>query len=139
MSKTIKISLALFPLLTITGYVLFIQVTPPAQDWNFIQKVGGIQTENPIDTQDGSYLPVVCNISGIDSITFKPTQMNSAISCKTIKVERVGNNIYQTVITGLLNSKNTNCNCKAPNIGRFGHESYKDNSSSEHQIGQFNL
>ena len=143
MTKSLKIFLTSALIVVIVGCFLFFSFTQESRDWDFIQKVGGIKTEKPFETEDGLYLPVTCNVSGTDSITNKPTELNSALVCKKIRVDHEDNKIYLTVITGLPISSNTTCNCKAVNIGNLDNGSYdvyyKDKSSSEHQIGHFDL
>lgn len=143
MTKSLKILLTSILLLVIVVCFSFFSLTQESKDWNFIQKVGGIKTEKPLSTEDGLYLPVTCNVSGTDSITNKPTELNSALACKKIRFDHEGSKIYLTVVTGLPISSNTTCNCKAVNIGNLENGSYsvyyKDKSSIEHQIGQFDL
>ena len=143
MTRTIKILLGTVLLVTIVGYFVFLYFTQESRDWDFIQKVGGIKTENPLETQDGFYLPVICNVSGTDSITVKPTQLNSALVCTNIHVKHINDKIYLTIITGLPISSYKTCNCKAVNIGRLKNGLYKvyykDKSSTEHEIGQFDV
>ncbi|MEP6466756.1 MAG: hypothetical protein ABJB05_10645 [Parafilimonas sp.] len=144
MKRNLRITLIVFALLAALIYIFYDAIIMhQTADWDFIQRVGGIKTQTPLETQDGFYLPVICNVSGTDSITVKPTQINSALSCTKIKVDITENKIYLTVLIGVSNSNNINCNCKAVNIGHLKHGSYKvyyrDKSSSEHQIGQFDL
>ena len=143
MTKSLKFFLTSALLLVIVVCFLFFSFTQKSRDWDFIQKVGGIKTENPLATEDGLYLPVMCNVSGTDSITNKPTLLNSALICKKIRVDHQGNKIYLTVITGLPVLGKATCNCKAVDIGNLDNGSYdvyyKDKSSSEHLIGHFSL
>jgi hypothetical protein len=142
MTKSLKIFLTSTLVVVIVGCLLFFSFTRESRDWNFIQKVGGIRTEQPIETEDGLYLPVTCNVSGTDSITNKPIELNSALVCKKIRIKHEDNKIYLTVITGLPISSNTTCNCKAVNIGNLDNGSYQvyyKDKSSEHLIGHFDL
>jgi hypothetical protein len=143
MTKSLKILLTSVLLLVIIVCFLFFSFTLESEDCDFIQKVGGIKIEKPFETEDGLYLPVTCNVSGTDSITNKPTQLNSALVCKKIRVDHAGNKIYLTVIAGLPIFSNAKCNCRAVNIGNLENGIYsvyyKDKSYIEHQIGQFDL
>ena len=121
----------------------FYTLTREAEDWDFIQKVGGIKTETPLETEDGFYLPVKCNFSGLDSVTIKPTAGNSALSCLKIKSIVNGNAIHLKVIAGLEVLKKPNCNCKAVRVGDLEPGSYivyyGDESSFKHPIGKFTI
>jgi hypothetical protein len=125
--------------------VLFVfnSITKKTADWQYIQQAGGIKTGTPLKTEDGLYLPIICNVSGTDSITTKPTMINSAFVCTKIKINTDGNKILIKVILGIATLNKGNCFCKAVNIGNLKPADYlvyyKDNSSSEHEIGQFTI
>jgi hypothetical protein len=140
--KKILISVFVFLGLLIVVFIFsFFVLTRETNDWQFIQRVGGISIEKPILTEDGYYLPVICNVSGTDSITVKPTMLNSALSCIKIKSYTNSNNIFLKIVTGLAVSKKDNCKCKAINIGYLKKGTYKvyygKKNSFEHQIGEF--
>ena len=84
--KKLIISVIIVVSLLLIGWFLFNSFTRKSADWNFIQSVGGIKTEKPIETEDGYYLPILCNVSGWDSITVKPKAVNSALFCLKTKV-----------------------------------------------------
>lgn len=92
-----KIFIFLFLLISISLY----SFTRETKDWDFIQKVGGIKTGTPIETEDGLYLPVLCDVSGLDSITVKPTLLNSALWCLKTRISRKDNTIHLKVVAGL--------------------------------------
>jgi hypothetical protein len=140
--KKILISVFVFLGLLIVVFIFsFFVLTRKTKDWQFIQSVGGISIEKPLLTEDGLYLPVICNVSGTDSITVKPTMLNSALSCIKIKSYIIGNNIFLKIVTGLVVSKKDNCNCKAISLGYLKQGKYKvyygKKNSFEHQIGEF--
>jgi len=105
--------------LTLILFVSFDTFIRQTVDWNFIQKVGGIETETPLGTEDGFYLPVKCNVSGLDSVTIKPTTLNSALSCLKIKSTVNGNTIHLRIVAGLAVTKKSDCNCKTVRVGEF--------------------
>ncbi len=117
--------------------------TREISDWEFIQKVGGIKTGVPLETEDGFYLPVLCNVSGLDSITTKPTLLNSALSCLKTRFSIKGNTIHLKVVAGISFSKRDNCHCKAIHIGHLKSGNYivyyGGRSSFDHQIGKFTI
>jgi hypothetical protein len=131
----------LFLLLVI---IFFKQITLHKRSWNFIQQVGGIKIEKPLWTEDGLYLPIICNVSGLDSITTRPTTLNSGLICADSKVSVVGNKIYITIVTGLISFNDGYRKSRAANIGdklQSGHYFvyYKDETSVTNLIGEFNL
>jgi hypothetical protein len=143
MKKKLYIAVILLAFLAIIICILFNAITRKSVDWDFIQKVGGITIGTPLETYDGYYLPVICNVSGTDSVNVKPTTINSALSCLHIKTKIKGDKIYLNVIAGVSITKHYNCKCKAVNIGYLEPGNYtvyyKDKTSFEHQIGAFTV
>jgi hypothetical protein len=73
-----------------------------------IQSVGGLRVDDPVLQTDGTiYLPVLCNVSGLDTITVKPTAMNSALVVRKIAVKRRGEKIQLQVVTCVVDNKHT--------------------------------
>lgn len=143
MKKKLGIILGLIILTTIIFRFSFIKLTRDAKDWTFIQSVGGIKTEKPLETENGFYLPIICNVSGQDSITIKPKGPNSALFCLKTKTTVENNNIYITVITGDPLFETLDCKCKAVNIGKLKSGNYnvfyKDKTTGKHLIGAFSI
>jgi len=143
MRKKFKIVFGVLTLLVLVLLVSFVTLTRETENWDFIQKVGGIKTETPFETENGFYLPVKCNVSGLDSVTIKPTTLNSALSCLKIKSTVNGNTIHLKVIAGLAVTKKSDCNCKAVRVGDLDPGNYivyyGDESSFEHPIGKFTI
>ena len=133
-------------IIIVTGIIFFtsfISLTRNSRDWTFIQTVGGIKTEKPLETEDGFYLPVICNVSGQDSVTGKPTGINSALFCLKTKTKIKDNKIYITIITGYPLFEKPDCKSKAVRIGKLKAGDYKvlykNKESGEHQIGEFTI
>jgi hypothetical protein len=143
MRKKFKIVFGVLTLLVLVLLISFVTLTRETENWDFIQKVGGIKTETPLETENGFYLPVKCNVSGLDSVTIQPTTLNSALSCLRIKSTVNGYTIHLKVIAGLAVTKKFDCNCKAVRIGDLGPGNYivyyGDKSSLEHPIGKFTI
>lgn len=141
MKRTYKIGMGIALFVSTLLFMSFGIGFNKAVDWEFIQSIGGIKIETPLETENGYYLPVICNVSGTDSITITPTVINSALSCIKIKSKIAENNIHLEVITGVSISKQKDCNCKATNLGwlKSGHYNvyYGDKNSSDHKIGSF--
>ena len=143
MKKKLGIVAGLIIFIVIILWILFISLTRSSKDWSFIQTVGGIKIEKPLETEDGFYLPVICNVSGRDSVTVKPKGINSALFCLKTKTLINGNKIYLTVITGYSLFEKLDFKCKAVKIEKLKPGNYKvfykDKESSEHQIGEFSI
>ncbi|MFC0878959.1 hypothetical protein ACE01N_20360 [Saccharicrinis sp. FJH2] len=141
MRKKWIIIISAITLLSLTLIIFFININRKTADWDFIQKVGGIKIETPLETEDGYYLPVLCNVSGLDSITVKPTTLNSALSCIKTKVTTNKNHIHLKIVTGVATNKNKDCKCKAVSIGDLESGEYKvfygDEENLQHEIGTF--
>ncbi|MFC0879010.1 hypothetical protein ACE01N_20615 [Saccharicrinis sp. FJH2] len=143
MSKKWIIIISAITLLSLTLTFLFFNFTRETAEWDYIQNVGGIKTDTPLETEDGYYLPILCNVSGLDSITVNPTTLNSAISCIKTKVTINKNYIYLKIVTGIATNKNKDCKCKAVSIGDLESGEYKvyygDVGNLEHEIGTFTV
>jgi hypothetical protein len=143
MKSKFKTVLVVFILLIVVIIIYFVSQTRETKDWDFIQKVGGIKTEQPYITEDGYYLPLKCNVSGTDSVTRKPTMVNSSMSCLKIKSTVNGNAIHLKVIAGIPLIGKSDCNCKSVQIGELKPGKYNvyygDESSFEHPIGVFEI
>jgi hypothetical protein len=141
--KKLIISAIIGVSLVLIGWLLYNSLTRKSADWNFIQSVGGIKTEKPIETEDGYYLPILCNVSGWDSITVKPITTNSTLFCLKTKVSIMENKIYLTVATGMSIFGNNSTKCKAAKLGNLKDGNYKiyykDKSSNEPLIGEFTI
>lgn len=130
-----KIFIFLFLLISISLY----SFTRETKDWEFIQKVGGIKTGTPIETEDGLYLPVLCDESGTDSITLK-TRVSRKDSIIHLKIVA---GIPLKVITGISFGGNDKCYCRAVKIGHLKRGNYTvyygKKSSFAHPIGKFTV
>ena len=71
------------------------------RDWEFVQAVGGMAIDAPV-LESGSWtLPVRADVSGLTAITNKPTALNSALICRSVKVTVEEQMIYLTIETDL--------------------------------------
>jgi len=95
------------------------------ESWQFMEAVGGIAIGSPTRNPQGSvYLPVRCDVSGLTTITTKPTAMNSALSVKSIKKKINGQKIVISVKTGLA-SKGETCTCPDVDLGNIPAGNYE--------------
>jgi hypothetical protein len=139
--KSIKKSIAwLIIVLSLAGCTSCLRET---RDWAFIQSVGGISIGQPVNTQDGWYLPVNCDVSGLRTITTKPTQLNSALVCQRVLTSEDGDTLFISVQTSVVDGKLETPSCRAVNIGNLkrGRYSikYKDPNGTSHEIGSIEL
>ena len=105
MKKLIATLSVVFTLSGITTAGLPGSLTQKHVDWNFVQAVGGMKIELVEKRLD-----VFCNVSGTETITVKPTQVNSGIGVRKVKCSRVGDEIRLSVITGVFeNGMPTDC------------------------------
>lgn len=105
--------------------------------WKQIQSYGGIRVETPLDTQDGYYMPIVCDVSGMDSITVRPTGISSWNTFKRTKVRIDDHFIYISVsISGPFYGEGTT-KCKAAKLGKLEHGHYKVFYETGEAIGEF--
>ena len=88
-----------------------------AEDWSFIQGVGGIAIRAPYRTKGGVVLPVDCDVSGLRAITLKPTRVNSGLVVRNIRTVRLGTTIYLNVMTTVASSAHTSAACGLAELG----------------------
>jgi len=73
-----------------------------------MQSVGGLRIDAPVVEADGStYLPLLCDVSGLQTITVKPTAMNSSQVVRQIVVQRRKEKIQLQVVTGIADNQRT--------------------------------
>jgi hypothetical protein len=78
-------------------------------DWDFIQNVGGLEVSDPeYKLGEGWYLPVKCDVSGLQFITTKPTALNSTLATKGVKAQVKDNKIQIWVISCLVSKNHPN-------------------------------
>lgn len=71
-----------------------------------MQSVGGLRVDAPVVEADGStYLPLLCDVSGLQTITVKPTAMNSSQVVRQIVVQRRKEKIQLQVVTGVADNQ----------------------------------
>jgi len=72
-------------------------LTKKHQDWSFIESVGGMKVALVDKT-----LAVECDVSGLKTITVKPTMVNSGMGVRQLKYSRSKNSIRISLITSVL-------------------------------------
>ena len=100
-------------------------LTSHGQSWEMIQSVGGLRVENPVKQIDGTiFLPVICNVSGLDTITVKPTAINSALVVRKIAVKQRKEKIQIQVVTCVVDNKHTSV-AKGVSLGKMPEGTYQ--------------
>ena len=95
-------------------------------DWNFIQDVGGLEVSEPeYISGEGWYLPVRCDVSGLQSITAKPKLVNSGLAVKEVKARVKDNRIQIWVVYCLVSNDSPSCISKGVFIKDIKEGSYK--------------
>ena len=83
-------------------------LTSRGQSWDMIQSVGGLRVDDPATQPDGTtFLPVVCNVSGLEEITVKPTTINSALVVKKTTARFKEDSIQIQIVTCVVDDKHT--------------------------------
>lgn len=78
------------------------------EPWSMIQSVGGLRVDDPVRMDDGTvFLPVVCNVCGGDSITIRPTAVNSGLEVWKVLSGRDEDGIWIQVVTIVANDRDS--------------------------------
>lgn len=108
---TALIIITVLPTLAVAG--LSSLVTSKHVDWNFIQSVGGIMVSEPsLNENKTVWLPIICNVSGLEKITTKPTTVNSALVVRKIEHKIEKDRILIHVMTSLIDDQNKDVRTK---------------------------
>ena len=96
------------------------------RSWEFIESVGGIAIGTPSRNLRGSvYLPVNCDVSGLTTITKKPTMINSALVVKGIDKKIADKYILISVDSGLASVISKTCTCSGVDLGDIPNGDYQ--------------
>jgi hypothetical protein len=84
-------------------------LTAEHRDWDFIQSVGGIMVSDPVQKENGTvWLPIICNVSGLEKITTKPSIINSALVVRKVEYKIEEDKILIYIKTSLIDKQNKN-------------------------------
>lgn len=112
-------------------------LTKEAQDWKFIQTVGGMK----VSLKD-TMLVVDCDVSGTKKVTVEPTMINSGMGVREIRHKRDGNTIYLTLVTSVI-GKEVTTSPKPVDVTRFPDGDYSivylDPDGTKHALGKVTL
>ena len=97
-NKQIKVVLLFWSLIVLTaGCGLYSGVA----DWQFIQSVGGISIGSTAKNDQGEVIvPVECGLAGLNTVTIKPTAINSTYGLKKYKFKIKQSDIYLSIVYG---------------------------------------
>ena len=106
--------------------VLLLPLTALARSegWQFVQSVGGIAVGKPEHLPSGWSLSVRADVSGVTTVTLKPTALNSALACVRTFAVVEGRNIFLTIDSELVRSGYTS-RCPSANLGRVADGQYR--------------
>ncbi len=115
MKKAITLILSLIALIAIAIFVtdpvsLF---TKHHQPWSFIQSAGGMKVDI-----NGDRLIVRCDVSGLKTITTKPSTIHSGIGVHETKCSLLGNTLQISVVTSVI-KKGMSTECDSLDISDY--------------------
>jgi hypothetical protein len=89
-----------------------------SRDWQFVQSVGGLALGTPWrDNRGHILLPVRCDVSGTQTITVRPTAMNSALVCEPPDTRVRSSTVLLTIRTVIAGSRKADARCPAADLG----------------------
>lgn len=136
MSLKLKIILSVVGLLLLAPFMFDI-FTVEKLSWKQVQAYGGIRIERPLEGEDGYHLPLICDVTGVDSTTIRSAAFNPANICKRTKVKIDGHMIYLTLSISDKFFKDESPKCKAVKLGKLEHGHYLVYYQSGELIGEF--
>jgi hypothetical protein len=114
------------------------------RDWQFVQSVGGISLGTPNrDDRGHVLLPIRCDVSGLQTITVRPTTINSGIVCESPIVRVRSSTIFLTIRTSVPSKRYPNARCPdadlgAPTAGQYS-VIYASPDGSQHPLGSIQI
>lgn len=69
------------------------------QPWAFVTSVGGLELGTPVQEKNRWKLPIRADVSGLRSVTIKPTMLNSGLVCDKTKAYVEGRKIVIQIVT----------------------------------------
>ncbi len=136
MSLKLKIILSVVGLLLLAPFVFDI-LTVEKLSWKQVQGYGGIRIERPLEAEAGYYLPLICDVSGLDSATVRSTAYSASNICKRTKAKIDGHMIYLTISASDKFFKDDSPKCKAVKLGKLEHGHYLVYYATGELIGEF--
>jgi hypothetical protein len=88
------------------------------RSWSFVTAVGGLEVGKPVQSSGRWSLPIRADVSGLKTITNKPTTINSALVCEVVKARVKDQDIFLILKTTLAHGDATSI-CPAAKLGRL--------------------
>jgi hypothetical protein len=109
-----------------------------SRDWQFVQSVGGLTIgTSHRDSRKHVILPVQCDVSGTQTITVRPTALNSGFGCDSPAVRIRSTNVSITLRTTLTGKGSALC--PSADLGRIADGDYavfyRDPDGKQHPLG----
>src|SRR4051812_37366526 len=107
--------------------------------WEFVEAVGGLRMGTAHRNDQGVFLPIECDVSGLHATTGRPASLNSGIACDAPLVRMEGRRIMLTLNTSTATKKHHETRCPPADLGDLAagayEASYRDPQGSEHPLG----
>lgn len=95
-----------------------------ARSWRFIAERGGLSVGDPVSVRGGYQLPVTCNVSGIDTVTMRPTVIHSGLAWWKSAVRIESDLIELTVLTAEQGPNAPSARCGPADLGDIASGKY---------------
>ena len=115
-----------------------------SRDWQFVQSVGGIALGTPQrDGRGHILLPIRCDVSGTQTITVRPTAMNSALVCEPPIIRVRSSSVLLTVRTSIPSKRYPSASCPDADLGPLTSGAYSvvyaSPDGSQHPLGSIQI
>jgi hypothetical protein len=110
-------------IVALAGTLLARVAVAEVASWKYLVSVGGFSIGHPKKVARGWVLPVQGDVSGLRTITAKPTTMNSSVACVETQASVEGKTISVRVITGI-GGPGRSASCPPANLGPIAPGSY---------------
>ena len=87
--------------------------------WEYLSSLGGITISSLYYLNGNWYLPVSCDVSGLNSYSTKPVTINSGIAWVKTRAEVRGNEILIEIETKLADSEKSGSKCGDAYLGKI--------------------
>lgn len=109
-----------------------------ARSWQFISERGGISVGDPARLHGHYELPVTCNVSGIETVTTRPTVVHAGLAWWRSAVHIETGRIELTVLTAKQGSDAPSARCGPADLGHIDpgryHVVYRDPDGTTHWL-----
>lgn len=114
-----------------------------ARSLAFLQARGGILVEQSFRKNNRWWLQVVCNVSGIKTISVVPTTIHSGLAWSKSTATVDGDRIYLQIFTAVQGTQAPSAICGPAALQRVAAQSYQvyylDPDDSRHHLGQVEI